>query len=103
MRARSEVASTSGGLYWEDSPPMIKGDESGAVTPRRSEGMVTPLLVWIERGLAFQHGAGDGEQTVCDGAQGSGMAVATLAKGGNVKCFVSGRRGWALPGLSFRV
>jgi choice-of-anchor C domain-containing protein len=22
--------------------------------------------------------------------------------GGNVKCFVSGRRGWALPGLSFR-
>ena len=39
-------------------------------------------VVWIEEGLALKHGAGDGEQSIGDGSEGAGVAVAALAESG---------------------
>ncbi len=44
--------------------------------------MILSWVVWIEEGLVLQHGAGDGEQSIGDGSQRAGMAVATLAESG---------------------
>ena len=39
-------------------------------------------MFWIEGGLAFEHGASDGEQTVGNTAQGAAMAMTALAQFG---------------------
>ncbi len=42
-------------------PPFIKGEGSGAVTPRWLGGIDLLRVVGIEEGLVFKHGAGDVE------------------------------------------
>ncbi len=44
--------------------------------------MVLSRMVGIEEGLVLQHGAGDREQSIGDGSEGAGMAVAALAQSG---------------------
>ena len=38
-------------------------------------------MVLVEDGLVIEHGTGDGEQAVGDGAEGTGMTMAALAQG----------------------
>ena len=39
-------------------------------------------MVWIEEGFVLQHGAGDGEQAICNGSERSSVAVTALAESG---------------------
>ena len=70
------------GFRGGDSPPFVEGEDSGAVPPRWSGSMALVEMLGIEHGLAFEHGAGDGEQAIGDGAQGPGVSVSALAQSG---------------------
>ena len=54
--------------------PAEEGAHFGVFPGSRGTGLAPEA--GLEHGLAFQHGAGDGEQTVCDTVKRAGMAVA---------------------------
>ena len=41
-----------------------------------------PRVVWIEEGFVLQHGAGNGEQAICNGSERSGVAVTAKFEAG---------------------
>ena len=49
---------------------------------RRSGSGSLEGIFWVEGGLGFEHGTGDGEEAVGDAAQGAAMAVTALAQFG---------------------
>jgi hypothetical protein len=63
-------------------PNIDESFQSPGGTPHRSARDIFGRRGRVEGSAGFQHGAGDVEEAVCDGSQGSAVAVASTSQGG---------------------